>query len=67
MGGFKKGNKGGSLITYRCVYCKRRFTDKTKLVLHEAGCDARYVVRREWANEIERAKMKERKRGREEG
>lgn len=46
---FQAGNSGGPGVkTYRCVYCRRRFNDRSLLPGHEAMCDARVIVRRIW-------------------
>jgi hypothetical protein len=45
----------------RCVYCKKFVTAYDELPAHEAQCDARFVMKRLWRVQYERAKAKERK------
>lgn len=59
---FKKGTQGGKPVLYRCIYCKAPKYSKSTLNEHEATCPSRYLKRKEWANEIDRAKRREAKR-----
>ena len=57
---FQRGNHSGrTMIWYRCVYCRRQFSDRFKLPAHEAQCDARVLMERIWATVIARAKQRE--------
>lgn len=50
---------------YRCVYCKRTLSDPKDLGMHEARCDARFIMKRMWALKIAAAHRKDRREGRE--
>lgn len=43
-----------------CLYCRKRIMDLHRLSAHEAQCDARFVIRRMWAMQIEKARRAER-------
>lgn len=46
-------------LRFRCLYCRNEYKGKDLLTLHEAHCDARFVVERGWAMAIERARRAE--------
>jgi len=45
--------------TYQCVFCRTGFFGVMDLMAHEATCDARDVVQRQWEQAITRAKRRE--------
>jgi hypothetical protein len=44
---------------YRCLYCRRSINDRLLIPAHEAICDARFIVERQWQQKIERARTRE--------
>ncbi len=46
----------------RCVYCKRRLSDRFVVVAHEADCDMRAPMLRIWKRTRERALWREERR-----
>ena len=54
----------GNVCRYSCVYCKRILLHGHQLLVHEAQCDARYIVRRGWMMYIERRRRQELRKGR---
>lgn len=66
--GFQVGNKRGKMSIgpkkYRCVYCKRIIgTDPSVIPAHEAQCDARFIVQREWAQNLAKFKRRQERMG----
>jgi hypothetical protein len=60
--GFEAGHisEGPTIPQYRCLYCRRVVHGgRMALPSHEAMCEARVIVRRQWAMIIERAKQRE--------
>lgn len=43
-----------SVIRYRCLYCHRILQDRFSITAHEIQCDARAIVRRQWALAVEK-------------
>jgi hypothetical protein len=64
----RRGARLGSLrsdtrIVYCCVYCKRRIEDRESIPVHEASCEDRVCLTRQWQRAVETARRRRERDG----